>query len=237
MSEDLERQLRALAAVLEVPAAPDLAATIVLPSRGHARRDGARWTRRALVPALAAALVLAATALALPATRGAVLRVLGLQGARIERVPVLPPLPPGAAAKLKLGREIPLGRARHAAGFTALLPPRAEAAYLNEDVPGGRISLIIGSELVVELRASSRPFFLKLLDPGTRAQLVRVGGSPGVYLSGALHELLFLTGGVARTDVIRLAGNVLLWQRGPLTLRIEGTHSLAGALALARSLG
>jgi hypothetical protein len=35
---------------------------------------------------------------------------------------------------------------------------------------------------------------------------------------------------------VRIAGNVLLWQQGPLTLRVEGTHALSEALALARSL-
>jgi len=234
VSEDLERRLRALGAALEVPAAPDLAGTIALPRRRGRRR--ARVTRRALVSALAAALLVAATALAVPASRDAVLRVLGLRGARVERVPALPPLPRGAPERLKLGHRIALGRARHAAAFTALLPPRADAAYLDEDVPGGRISLIVGSDLLIELRANSRPFFLKLIDPQTRAQPVRVGASPGVYLSGGLHEVLFLAGGEIRSDAVALAGNVLLWQRGALTLRIEGVRSLAAGMALARSL-
>ena len=62
-------------------------------------------------------------------------------------------------------------------------------------------------------------------------------GGPGVYLSGAPHEVLFETAtGQVRTDRVRLAGNVLVWQQGQLTIRIEGTRTLAQALALARSL-
>jgi hypothetical protein len=58
-----------------------------------------------------------------------------------------------------------------------------------------------------------------------------------VYLSRAPHEVLFqTTTGQVETDRVRLAGNVLVWQQGRLTIRIEGTRTLARALALARSL-
>jgi hypothetical protein len=64
-----------------------------------------------------------------------------------------------------------------------------------------------------------------------------VNGAQGVYLSGAPHQVLFGTRGAQiRSDRVRLAGNVLIWQRGPLIVRIEGTHTLAEALAIARSL-
>jgi hypothetical protein len=66
---------------------------------------------------------------------------------------------------------------------------------------------------------------------------VRVNGDSGIYLAGAPHQVIFQEStGAIRTDRIRLAGNVLLWQQGPLTLRIEGTHTLNQALAIARSL-
>jgi hypothetical protein len=42
--------------------------------------------------------------------------------------------------------------------------------------------------------------------------------------------------GQVRTDRVRLAGNVLLWQQGPLTIRIEATRTLRQARALAQSL-
>ncbi len=58
-----------------------------------------------------------------------------------------------------------------------------------------------------------------------------------MYLSGAPHEVLFQQqGGVVQTDRVRLAGNVLIWQQGPVTVRIEGTRTLGQALAIARSL-
>lgn len=236
MTADLEQRLAMLGASLDVPAAPDLMPSVI--SRLPARRPRRGYrSRGALAAALALALVLAGAAMAVPATRDAIMRVLGLRGVRIERVRQLPPLPASAGGRLGLGERIPLPRARRAASFMALLPARPTAAYLDRDVPGGRISLLTGRTLIIEYRGTETPFIFKLAAAGTHARLVRVNGGPGVYLSGAPHEVIFAeTDGQVRTDRVRLAGNVLLWQQGPVTMRIEGTHTLGQALALARSL-
>jgi hypothetical protein len=232
---ELEQRLASLGAALEVPPAPDIVPALL--SRLPARPPRRRPARRTLAVAFAALLVLAGAAMAAPATRNAILRVLGLRGVRIERVQHLPPVQPGPGARLGLGRRIPLARAHHAAGFTALLPPGSPAAYLGRDVPGGRISLLSGHVLITEFRGTATPFVFKLVGPGTKVKLVRVNGGPGVYLSGAPHEVLFQAQtGVVQTDRIRFAGNVLMWQQGPVTIRIEGTHTLARALAVAHSL-
>ena len=233
MSDQLEQRLRALGAALDVPLAPNLASTVIgrLPER---RRRRARPARRTLALAFGTVLLLAGTAMAVPPTRNAILDVLGLRGVRIERVNSLPA---SAGTRLGLGTRLPLADARHAAGFAALEPPRATAAFLAHDTPGGRISLLVGPTLLTEFRASVSRLLLKMLGPGTRGRLVRVNGGAGIYLFGSPHEVLVIgPDGAMRTDRIHLAGNVLLWQQGPLTLRIEGTHNLAQALALARSL-
>jgi hypothetical protein len=235
MTGDLEQRLVALGATLELPPAPDVMPAVLarLPARSGRRRPA----RRTLAVALAATALLAGGAMAVPPTRHAILRILGVRGVRIERVPQLPPVPPGAGAGLRLGQRIPLVRARHAASFTALLPPGSPAAYLGRDVPGGRISLLIGRVLIIEFRGTTTPFIFKVVGPGTNLKLVRVNGSPGVYLSGAPHEVLFQARtGEVLTDRVRLAGNVLIWQQGPLTIRIEGTRTLGQARALAGSL-
>jgi hypothetical protein len=235
VTRELEQRLVALGAALEFPPAPDVAAAVVgrLPER---RRRRARLLRP-LAVALAAVLLLAGAAMAIAPSRHEILRVLGLRGATIERVPRLPPLPAGAGARLGLGERIPLARARHAAAFTALLPGGAAAAYLDRDVPGGRISVLSGKLLIIEFRGTALPLVFKLVGPATRIKRVRVNGGPGVYLSGAPHQVLFQeSNGDVHADRVRLAGNVLLWQQGPVTVRIEGTHTLAQALALARSL-
>lgn len=233
MTGDLERQLVALGATLELPPAPDVVPAVL--ARLQARPRRRRRARRTLALALAATLLLVGGAMAIPPTRQAILRILGLRGVRIERVPQLPPLP--ASTGLGLGQRIPLARARHAAGFTALLPSGSPAAYLGHDVPGGRISLLIGRVLIIEFRGTTAPFIFKAIGPGTAVKAVRVNGSPGVYLSGAPHEVLFQAQtGQAQTDRVRLVGNVLIWQQGPLTIRIEGTRTLGQARTLARSL-
>lgn len=233
MTGDLEQRLMALGATLELPPAPDVVPAVLarLPARPRRRRPA----RRTLAVALAATLLLAGGAIAVPPTRHAILRILGLRGVRIERVPQLPPLP--ASTGLGLGQRIPLARARHAADFTALLPSGSPAAYLRHDVPGGRISLLVRRVLIIEFRGTTTPFIFKVVGPGTAVKPVRVNGSPGVYLSGAPHEVLFRAQtGQVQTDRVRLAGNVLIWQQGPLTIRIEGTRTLGQARALARSL-
>jgi hypothetical protein len=194
--------------------------------------------RRSVVLGIALAAVLAGTAAALPPVRHAIERVFGINGAVVEGVPKLPPLPKTAGATLHLGRRIPVSDVRHAASFVALVPPSGvTSAYVANDVAGGRVSLTVGRLLVIEFRGTSRPFILKMIAAGTRVIRTRVGGEPAAYLEGAPHEVFFLDAhGKPRTDDVRLAGNVLLWQRGSLTLRIEGARSLRDALALARSL-
>lgn len=242
---ELEQQLIDLGSALEIPPAPDVVAAVRdrLPSRAprrvrRVRRPTLRVRRRSVALGIALAVLLAGTAAAIPSVRHAVERVFGINGAVVERVPQLPALPNTVGTRLHLGRRIPVSEARHAASFTALVPPNGvSAAYVADDVPGGRVSLTSGRLLVTEFRGTSRPFVFKLIAVGTRAIRARVGGEPAVYLEGAPHELFFLDAhGKPRTDDVRLAGNVLLWQRGSLTLRIEGARSLSAALALARSL-
>jgi hypothetical protein len=238
MSDKLEQRLLVLGAALDVPAAPDTVPAVLarLPARRRRRR---RPAGRVLAIAVAAMLLLVGAALAVPPSRDAILRALGLQGVSIKRVPHLPPVPAGGAtgARLGLGQPITLARARHAASFAPVLPSRATAVYLAHDVPGGRISVLTGRVVITEFRGTATPFIFKLLGPDTRATPTRVNGAQGIYLSGAPHEVLFqATNGEVRTDRVRLAGNVLIWQQGALIVRIEGTHKLSDALALARSL-
>lgn len=240
---ELEQRLSALGAALEIPPAPDLVPAVLahLPAQPARRR---RPARRTLAVALAATFLVAGAAMAAPPTRHFVLRILGLRGVRIERVPRLPAPPAGttpsttrAGLRLGLGHRIPLADARHAVTFTPLVPPGSPSAYLARDVPGGRISFLVGRVLITEFRGTTTPFILKVLGPRTKLTHVRVDGEPGIYLSRAPHEVLFLgANGQVENDRIRLANNVLLFDHRGLTVRIEGAHTLAQALALARSL-
>jgi hypothetical protein len=236
VSQRLEQRLAALADALDLPLAPDVVpATLMrLPERRPGRR---RRVRRGVAVALCATLALAGAAFALTPARHAVLSVLGLRGVRIERVPRLPRGLSGTGARSDLGRPIPIDRARHAAGFTAVLPRTTGAAYLDRSVPGGRITLLAGRLLITEFRGRSIPVVFKLIGPGTRARQLRIRGGPAVYLSGAPHELITQeSSGAIRSERVRRVGNVLIWQRGPVTVLVEGTRTLRQALGIARSL-
>jgi hypothetical protein len=188
------------------------------------------------VVALTAVLALAGAAMAVPQTRQAILRVLGLEGVRIVRVHGLPPVP-AHAHPLHLGIRISPARARHAADFRALEPPNPSALYLGSDVPGRRISITVGPMLIVEFRGSATPYVYKLIAGGTVVRRLRVNGGPGVYISGSPHALFLADrSGIPRLDTLHWEGNVLVWQQGVVTVRIEGSRTLAQALALARSL-
>jgi hypothetical protein len=236
VTRELEERLQALGAALELPAPPDLAAGVVARLPDRRRQRHTMWS--VLAVALAVAVLFGSAAMAVPGTRDAILRVLGLRGVQIEFVVNLPPLGSAAVARLALGERIPLVRARRAASFTALLPSRgADSAFVGRDVPGGRVSVLVGRVLIIEFRGASIPFVMKFVRPGTTVRLVRVRGGPGVYLAGALHEVSFEPRpGVIDSDRVRLAGNVLVWQQGQVTVRIEGVHSLGQALAIAHSL-
>jgi hypothetical protein len=237
----LEQQLLDLAADLAVPATPELMPGVrgqLAPRTTRRRWWRRRPGRRPLAIAIAILAVLAGTAAAIPSVRHAVERVFGLDGVVVKRVPHLPPLPNGPGAHLDLGHRIPVSAAAHAASFRALLPPTGvDAAYVSDRPVGGRISLFIGASLVMEFRGQSQPFIQKLIGPGTRLRRLRVNGGAGVYLDRAPHAVIFQNerGGV-QIDSIRREGSVLLWQQGPLILRIEGAGSLSRALALARTL-
>jgi hypothetical protein len=240
MSARLEERLADLAAALELPPTPDLVPAVIAqlperPRRGRGRLRP-RPTARAVVLAFATVLVLAGAALAVPPTRHALLRVLGLEGVRIVRVHRLPPVP-RHARPLRLGTRISPAQARHAGDFRALEPPNPTAVYLAHDWPGGRISIVVGSLLIVEFRGAVPPFIYKLIAGGTVTRRLRVNGGHGLYISGAPHELLLADRhGNPLMDTVRVEGNVLVWQQGVVTLRIEGARTLAQALALAGTL-
>lgn len=185
----------------DLPAAPDLSAAVLARLRDRSRRGR---------PGLGSVAAVAAMV-----SIAAVLVVLALHHpTRSQSVS-------STRASFPLGLRIPLAEVRHAAGFTALMPPTPTEAYLGRDVPGGRVSMFAGRVLITEFRGAVFPYILSLIGPGVHAELTWVNGRPAVYGSSV--------------DV-RAPGNVLTWLQGPLTLRIEGASTLEQALALARTL-
>lgn len=80
--------------------------------------------------------------------------------------------------------------------------------------------------LITQFRATSELTpAVKELGPETRVEPVAVSGDTGCWIEGDLHLLRYRApGGVTIEDRTRLVGDVLVWQGGELTLRIEGAR-------------
>jgi hypothetical protein len=237
---ELERELRQLGDEVSWPDTPDLWRRVRM--RIEAAPNGRfRLDRRRLALAFAVVAVGVGAVLAVPPARTAILDWLGLGGVEIRRVAELPEVPPGG--RLVLGERVTLAKARGRSGHPVLVPAdssQPDAVYMDTVSPGSPVALVYGPLakprlLVLEFRAA--PLIQKTLGAGTRVERVQVNGAEGLWIEGPKHEFAFRT--VEReyvTDSQRLAGNTLLWTRGPLTLRLEGDLSKAEALRIARSM-
>jgi hypothetical protein len=249
---ELELQLRALSGEIDFPPAPDLRAR-VRAGLGERRSRRPFLPRRALVIALAALAVAIGAAFAVPPARTAILEWLGLRGVEIRRVaepPTVPTTPttPGAAvgADLGPGVHVTLAEAKRRASFRVVVPTLdslpAPEVYFASSLPGGQVALVYGPAgnrlLLTQFQATPGfPYIQKSVGPGTKVESVTVDGQLGFWLTGDPHELFYEDPtGVVRDETIRLAGNVLLWERGTVTLRLEGADTKAEALRIARSV-
>jgi len=232
---ELDLVLRELGRQIEFPPTPDLAPGV----RG--RLDERRaWRRRSLVIAVAVLAVGIGAVLAVSPARTAILDWLGIRGARIVRVEQLPPAP--VVGNLDLGRQVTLAQARRLAPW--LLVPTAEGVgspdrvSYSSEIPGGKVTFLWGTPENVHLLLTQfrgEAFIEKLVQPETKVELVRVDGNRGAWLEDP-HVLIYRSSdGQLREDTARLAGKTLLWQRGTVTLRLEGELSKAEALRIARS--
>jgi hypothetical protein len=213
---NLEAELRALD--VDWPETPAFAL------RPRRRR---RWALAAA--ALTAAAV--AAALAVPQSRGAILRFFHLQGATIRVVETLPPAR-DAALGAGLGDVVPLAAARGAV-HGLLLPPLEPLPPLHLG-PGNVVSLVFedaGAPVLLSELPGPGGFLKKLVSGESRVDGVQVGADPGFWLSGRRHVVVF----PRRSP--RLAGSVLLWEHGAATYRLEGPNlRKEDAIRLALSL-
>lgn len=220
---NLESELKALAAEIEWPQTPALR-----PELGPRRLSR---PARPVAVALAVVAVALAAALAVPQSRGAILRFLDLGTVHVEFVQRLPaaqerPLAAG------LGPTVSTAAGRDLLGRPPLQPPLAPAPPLHAQ--DGIASLLFLNEgdpvLLSEIRSRGR-LLKKIALTTTSVQWVRAGGDPAIWMAGGRHVVVF------PHAAPRLAGNVLIWQHQELTLRLEGAHlTLRGAVKLAKTL-
>jgi hypothetical protein len=271
---DLERALADLAAALEFPPTPDLAAAVTArlgeasaaaPAPPSPAARARRWLaglagwRRLAAAGLAVVLLAAAVLVASPGTREAVARRLGLRGIGVELGGPPPPTvttTPGGRLELGLGDRVTLEEARRRVDWPVLVPAAAglgqpDAVYVNEAVPsGGRVDLVYRARpglppspftdvglLITEFQGQPTPEFLKKVTAMGVVEQVAVGGEPGYWFSGEPHFFTYRdAAGTLREEQTRLAGNTLIWQRGDLTLRLEGELPKEEAIRIAESM-
>jgi hypothetical protein len=238
---ELEHALRRLGEQVEFPPTPDLATGVRrrledLPPRR-------RWlSRRALAIALAILVVAVGTAFAVPSARSEILEWLGIKGVDIVRVDELPAVAP--PADLGLGERVTLAEARARVPYEVVVPHAKglgdpDGVYVARHGRSYQVSFLWGTPDRVRLLVSEFEGFAmieKMAGPGTDTERVVVRGEPGVWFDGAKHVFLYQDGGEPVEETMRLVGRALVWQRGPLTLRLEGEVSKEDALEIAHSV-
>lgn len=223
---ELERRLAELGRELDLPPAPDLAPGVLAAISAGA---GRRRATRPLVVALAVLVLAALATLAVPPARTAVLRFLHLGGVTVERVRTLPTAAERSLAA-GLGAQLSPAAAARRVGFRPLVPRATGRVYVR----GASVSALLRSRagellLLTEFRGDDFGLVKKAASGATRIEFVTLQGKPALWLAGAPHVLLEPRGP-------RLAGNVLVWQRAGLTLRLEGPVGKREALRIARKL-
>jgi hypothetical protein len=218
---NLEHELRALP--IAFPDEPDLAPRVL----ARLERPARRWW---LVPALAA-LAVAGALLAIPQTRAAILDFFRIGGVEVRRVETQPRAPERAP---ELGRQVSLATAQSTVDFPLLTPRDPFTAYVD----GPMVNLRWRRYVLTQWHGEQLPFAQKQLGPGSQTVGVEVRGETGLWITGARHEIVYR---VPATDQIvaksrRLAGNVLIWEAGDVTYRLEGAKTVADARAVARNL-
>ena len=241
---ELERELLALGGAVEYPPTPNLGPRVRTRLEERRARLGLP-ARRALAVAFVVLLAIAGALLAVPGTRSAIFEWLGLKGVAIERIETTPEgLPVGFG--LGLGQRVTLDEARERVPYEVVIPERLgapDSVYVRRDYPRQVVSLAYGTRdelryLFTQFRGDVRRIeFYKGLPPGTQIERLTVDGGRGYWIAGEVHVFGFVDeSGQLRMEEMRLAGNVLLWERGDLTLRVEGARTKAEALAIAASV-
>ncbi len=150
--------------------------------------------------------------------------------------------PPGP----EIGPIVSLDQARSGAGFGVLLPgatgyTQPAEVHMIGAQPFTRVTMwYADGTMLTEFLGEVQPdAFQKIVGDGTTVEAVRVGSVGGWWITGLPHEIMFLyrdPDGQTRWQKVTVSNNVLLWQAGPVTLRLETPLDREAAVALAASL-
>jgi hypothetical protein len=231
MSE-LELRLSALRDEIAWPETPDFALEL------EPARPPRRPLLRPLALGLAVALAVLAGVLALsPGARSAFLELFRLEGATVELVETLPEV---EAQRPDFGEQVSREEAERRIGFELLDLGEPDAVFVRGQTMASLVYGPVDSPRLVlsQLRGTVWDGFVKkAAGTGTTVEEVTVDGERGLYVTGDDHYVMFIDENSSITDEpTYLAGTVLLWNRGPLLLRLEGDLTRAEAVELAESV-
>ncbi len=248
---ELEEALRDAGARLAYPATVDLVPRIrrrLVPRRGESYWATLWSPRLAVIPAAATVILLVLATLVFQPAGAQVLE--GLRGLVIFRTaetpaptvrppgPTATPTPTGGGALIGTRVVASVEDASREVGFTVLVPAAlgapdevriavttqaAQAFLVYAPRPDLPTSAQTGIGLLVTEAKGSFDLTLigKLVGPGTRVDQLTVKGAPAVWIAG-LHQFFYRgPSGAFINDTVRLSGNVLVWNKGDLLVRIE----------------
>ncbi len=240
--EELGGALRALEPMLLQPAPPDVMREV------GATIDAGRRPRRRLSSRARIAILIAAALLLIATAAAAAKLVIDLGGIRIEREPTLTTTPTSSPiAGVALGRSVTLTEATAAAGFTPVVP-RELGAPDRVWLTSGTRAFDQPDMVLIAMAWLPRPGLPRIPATPFGASLIEVRGDDDVlvkhvgapfdelrevraYWIDTPHEVELLTRDGTR--VFPVTGNVLVWQRGTLALRLEIDLAQRAALHLA----
>ena len=199
------------------------------------------WRGRAIAVAMVVAVTVAGV-LAVAPVREAVARWLGLGAVTVVVTDEVASAPSVPLVGEPIGVEEAASLVGREWGLPALLgPPATAAVEVVEDVHHVTVlwSDAEGSPVLLSFvrGAVDGVIVRKALGPGATYLDVDVAGGRGFWIEGAPHTFTYLDElGRPIPSTTRLAGNVLLWERGDHTLRLEGVADLDRAIAIAESV-
>ena len=256
--EDLGYALAEIGRDLHVPPTPPIVPGVLERLRDTEQRPAALQPRlslpsrrRTLVLVLAALLLVAFVAVATEL-------VLHLGAVRIEIVPSASPSVPAPLENSgAFGEPVTIAEAEASAGFPAEVPAELgdpERVWVGQ-APVGFDPAVVSSRIVMAWDADDRlppipglPWGAVLMqlqgeaeivaktvaaDTGTVASVL-VDGRAAAWITG-VHTMEIST--ATGTRVVRVTGNVLVWQRGTQTFRLEANVSVDRAISIAESTG
>jgi hypothetical protein len=152
---------------------------------------------------------------------------------------------------------MPLAEAVELAGFDVLVPTTPalgppNAAYFDAEIGSGHVTLVwAASDDLPPLTAGSdaglivtqfqgtldRGYFQKVVNSGNVYREVEVDGDPGYWIGDGVHFFYYVDpSGRQVDDTRRIVGDVLAFERGDRTVRIESALGLSRTIEIARSL-